>query len=144
MSDLEQTLVVRDGSRKRTFEMTEELAFEKALGDGPAVDETNASDARGLPTWMARAASSLPVPLSPVMSTVELVIATARMCSKSSSILELLPSRLSSPCLCLSWIGTPVAKERAKTMKNKATHLVFLLTSKLGPEVGNPWGRDDG
>ena len=38
MSDLEQALMVRCGTGKRAFEMTEELAFEKALGNGPAVD----------------------------------------------------------------------------------------------------------
>ena len=40
---------------------------------------TNGFSARGLLRWMARATSSLPVPLSPVISTVESVGATRAM-----------------------------------------------------------------
>ena len=47
---------------------------------------TKAASARGLSAWIARAASSLPVPLSPAISTVEEVRATVRIMSKTERI----------------------------------------------------------
>ena len=47
-------------------------------GRAPQLMETNGASRRGERAWMALATSSLPVPLSPVMSTVELVGATER------------------------------------------------------------------
>ena len=46
---------------------------------------TNGPSARGLRRWMARAMSSLPVPLSPVMSTDALVGATFSISWKSAA-----------------------------------------------------------
>ena len=47
---------------------------------------TNGFSARGLRAWIALAATSLPVPLSPVISTVALLGATWRIVSKTLSI----------------------------------------------------------
>ena len=50
--------------------VAEELALEERLGDGGAVDRHERAVGRLLLAWIAFATSSLPVPLSPVMSTV--------------------------------------------------------------------------
>ena len=47
--------------------------------------------ARGLSAWMAFAATSLPVPLSPWISTVALLGATCRISSKTRSMAGDLP-----------------------------------------------------
>ena len=52
-------------------------------GMAPQLTATKGASRRGERAWMARATSSLPVPLSPVMSTVELVGATERTRSKT-------------------------------------------------------------
>jgi hypothetical protein len=52
--------------------------------------EMNGASIRGLSSWIARARSSFPVPLSPWMRTVELLFATVRARSKISSIFSFL------------------------------------------------------
>ena len=63
---------------------------------------TNGRSARRLLLWIARATSSLPVPLSPVISTVESLGATRPMRRKSARITGLSPimwcSMSSSAC----------------------------------------------
>ena len=51
---------------------------------------------RGLAAWMARATSSLPVPLSPKISTVVSVAATISISSSTRRIAGLLPISLVS------------------------------------------------
>ena len=55
-------------------------------GRAPQLIVTNGPSARPDSPWMAFATSSLPVPLSPVTSTVELVGAMARTISKSEAM----------------------------------------------------------
>ena len=55
------------------------------------------SSRRGLARWRALATSSLPVPLSPTIRTLDRVGATSRICSKSRSIGSDLPMMLSKP-----------------------------------------------
>ncbi len=50
--------------------MAEELAFQKLFGDRGGVDGDEGLARRGPLMWMARATTSLPVPLSPVTRTV--------------------------------------------------------------------------
>ena len=57
---------------------------------------TNGPALRGLRLWMARATSSLPVPLSPVTSTAALLGATWRMSEKSSRMAGERPTRSAS------------------------------------------------
>ena len=52
---------------------------------------TKGCSARGLHWWIARAITSLPVPLSPSMSTVVLVVATVRARRTASCIAALVP-----------------------------------------------------
>ena len=62
---------------ERAAHVAEELALEQRLRDRRAVDRhERAARARGCASWMARATSSLPVPVSPRMSTVRAVGAT--------------------------------------------------------------------
>ena len=66
-------------------------------GMAPQLTDTKRCVARGLEKWMARAISSLPVPLSPWMSTVEAVRATRSMRVKTTRIRELRPMMLPKP-----------------------------------------------
>jgi hypothetical protein len=58
--------------------VAEQLAFEQAFGNPAQLMATNGLSARRLWEWMLRATSSLPVPLSPRISTVESVGAIFR------------------------------------------------------------------
>ena len=70
MSGHEEARVRLHGAGEGAPHVTEELALEEGIGDGPAVHgHEPAVPARARP-WMARATSSLPVPLSPVISTL--------------------------------------------------------------------------
>ncbi len=51
--------------------MAEELALEQLGGSAAAFTATNGPFRRGECAWMIRAVTSLPVPLSPVTSTVD-------------------------------------------------------------------------
>ena len=59
--------------------MTEELAFEQSQGMAAQFSFTNGGCRRLLFLWIACAISSLPVPVSPSMRTVESVGATIRI-----------------------------------------------------------------
>jgi hypothetical protein len=54
---------------ERAPPVTEELGLDQFGRDGAAIDRDEGRAARGLARWMARAISSLPVPLSPSIST---------------------------------------------------------------------------
>ena len=63
---------------ERAARVAEQLALEQRLGHRGAVDrDERARRARRLRWWSARATSSLPVPLSPVISTVASVVGDA-------------------------------------------------------------------
>ncbi len=59
---------------------------------------------RRLLKWMARAINSLPVPLSPVISTVLEVGAHLAIKAKTPCIAELAPTMFSKLYLALSWV----------------------------------------
>ena len=74
---LEASLARADGAGERAAHVAEELRFEQRLGNRAAVERDEAvRTRRGLLWWMARATSSLPVPVSPVIRTVLAVAAT--------------------------------------------------------------------
>ena len=68
-----------------------------SLGMAPQLMARKRSLRRGLARWRALATSSLPVPLSPMMSTLERVGATSFICSKSRSMGAERPMMLSKP-----------------------------------------------
>ncbi len=65
----EEALAVAVGAGEGAAHVAEELALQEVLGDGAAVDADEGLLPRAPALWMARATTSLPVPLSPVMST---------------------------------------------------------------------------
>ena len=70
---LEETRLVADGAGEGALHVAEELGLEQVLRDRRAVDrDEGARSARSLSAWIARATSSLPVPLSPAISTLVL------------------------------------------------------------------------
>ena len=71
-------------------------------GIAPQLTETNGLSRRWLLKWIARATSSLPVPLSPVIMTVEGLSAILRMVSNTSTIRPLLPMMFSKRC----WVSS--------------------------------------
>ena len=83
---LEPAGAVLDGAGERALDVAEQLAFEQALGQGPAVDADVRAGRRGLRSWMARAISSLPVPVSPTIRTHARDGATRRVVRATSRI----------------------------------------------------------
>ena len=76
---LEEALLLLDGARERAALVAEELGLEEVLGHRAAVDrDERAGRARAEAWWIARATSSLPVPDSPVMRTVDVVLPMRR------------------------------------------------------------------
>jgi hypothetical protein len=61
----------------------------------PQLRATKARSARGLRAWTARATSSLPVPLSPAISTLTSLAATRATRSSSARISALVPTMCS-------------------------------------------------
>ena len=68
----------------------------------PQLIGTKGASRRELRRWMARAMSSLPVPLSPWTRTVASVLATRWMIRKISRIARVLP-RMASNRTAVSW-----------------------------------------
>jgi hypothetical protein len=60
--------------------VAEELALQQPDGMAAQLSFTNVRSRRPLRSWMARASSSFPVPVSPRRSTVESVGATISTC----------------------------------------------------------------
>ena len=84
LGQLELALALDVGAGEGAALVPEELGLEEGLGDGAAVDGHEGSVAPRAPAWMARAISSLPVPLSPSMRTVASVLATRWITAKIS------------------------------------------------------------
>ena len=71
-------------------------------GIAPQFTDTNGLSRRCPLKWMARATSSLPVPVSPVIMAVAGLSAIFRMVSKTSTICGLLPMMFSKRC----WVSS--------------------------------------
>ena len=82
---------------KAPFSWPKSSLSRMSLGMAPQLIARKRSSRRGLAWWRAAATSSLPVPLSPVTSTVERVGATTRICSNSVSIGGEVPMIASKP-----------------------------------------------
>ncbi len=79
---LEVAFAGADGAGEGAFLVAEELGFDQGFRDGAAGDGDERRFWARLPRlWMARAMSSLPVPLSPVTRTAALRLVTLRMSS---------------------------------------------------------------
>ena len=87
-------LLLRDGAGEGALLVAEQLRLEQRLGERRAGDgRRTACSARSPEKWMARATSSLPVPLSPWISTVLRRLATSRTRSKISRMRGFLLTR---------------------------------------------------
>jgi len=64
IGEFEAADFLTDGAGERAALVAEELGFEKTAGNGGAINLTKVRSRRGLRLWMARAKSSLPVPVS--------------------------------------------------------------------------------
>ena len=84
-------------------------------GSAAQLTLTRARRARGDPAWMARATSSLPVPVSPVINTVELVAATRDTRSSTS-------------------------RRPADAPMILAAGAVVVISSRRAPSKPAPWG----
>jgi hypothetical protein len=83
--DLEQALLVLVRARERAAHVAEQLALEQRVGQRGAVLRHEAL-ALARPRSVARATRSLPVPVSPVISTVASVPATFSITSNTRFI----------------------------------------------------------
>ena len=91
---LELAGLARHGAGEGALLVAEELAFEQGLGERGAVDgDERLARPGGWRAWRARAASSLPVPLSPRISTVAGVGATLAISSTTRRRPGLSPTR---------------------------------------------------
>ena len=94
---LEQPLLRGDGPAERAFHVAEQLAFQQRRGQALQSQAISGWSFRRLRRWIARTNISLPVPLSPVNSTVPSVGATRRARAKTRSIARLSPMIPSKP-----------------------------------------------
>ena len=93
---LEAPHAIARRARKRAAHVAEQLALRQLARDGGAVQlDERAARWRALRWWIARAASSLPVPDSPSTSTVVSVPATAAICWRITRSWSLSPIRSS-------------------------------------------------
>ena len=107
VGQLEATLASLQGSGERPFSWPNSSEAMNDDGIAAQFTATKARAERGDRLWIARAMSSLPVPVSPVISTVESVGATLDTCDRTvrsggevptiSSNMEVLPISSRSP-----------------------------------------------
>ena len=91
VGELEAADAPGDGAREGPLLVAEELALHEPVGRALQLTLMNGLSARLLVEWMARAISSFPVPVSPVMSTEASVGATRRTSSSTADSAGLLP-----------------------------------------------------
>jgi len=91
MGQLKAAEALRNGAGKGAFFVPEEFAFEQAGGDGGTVERHEGLCAAPLSRWMARASTSLPVPVSPNRSTVASVGATVSIAWRTRRSAALVP-----------------------------------------------------
>ena len=89
----ERALAIAVGAGERAADVAEQVRVDQVLGDRAAIDDDErALRARVDASWIARAASSLPVPDSPSISTVASVGDAISSTANSSRIATLLPA----------------------------------------------------
>ena len=98
VGQLEAADLLADGAGEGALLVAEQLALQQPRGDGRAVELDEGAVPPGLSSCRARAMSSLPVPVSPRMSTVEPVGATVSTCFSTRRRAALSPTI--SPKLC--------------------------------------------
>ena len=129
--------LLADRAGERAGHVAEQFAFQQRFRQAPQATSTNGLSRRPLRRWIARAMSDLPVPLSPVMSTVARVSATLSIMSKILSMrwswptMFSMPKRMSSCALSVlfSSITLPLVERPLDR------HLQFFVDQRLGEEI---------
>ena len=101
---------------------------------------TNGRSARALPAWIARAASSFPVPVSPVMRTVPAAGAARRISSFTCCIAGLVPTSASSEpvgrmwrCSKSTWRASCRRSDAARTRIRSSSRKNGFCTKSTAP-----------
>ena len=138
---LEQALVVALAPVNAPLRVAEELALEQRLGDRAAVDRDERRVGAPLARWMARASSSLPVPLSPWMSTLASVAPPAARCRSRSSICGLRGDDPGAPRLgrAARPVGDDEQLQRALDLREQLARLERLRQDSRTRRAG--WRR---
>ena len=97
VGQLEAALLLLHRAGERAAFVAEQLALDSVAGSAPQFTFTITLGRRRLTRWMARAISSLPVPVSPSTSTDESVSATSAMARNTCCIAAERP-RISPKC----------------------------------------------
>jgi hypothetical protein len=98
VGQLQTADLARNGAGERALLVAEELAFEQPAGMAAQFSLMKVRSLRGLSRWMARASSSLPVPVSPWIRTVASVGATVSICRSTLRRPVLSPTMSSKRC----------------------------------------------
>ena len=109
----------------------------KFSGSAPQATSTNGPFARLLRRWIARAIMLLPVPLSPVTSTVARVSATLSIMSKTRIMCGSRPTTLSSPTRRSSWARRFVFSVDHRPLRERPLdrHQELVVDQRLGEIV---------
>jgi hypothetical protein len=108
--------LVLAGIREGACLVAEELGFDQCVGQRPAVDRNERPSAMGaVVVWMARAISSLPVPLAPSIRTVLPLSATWGSILKILSIRGFLLTMSSKECCCRRALWFPLQLGHQRT-----------------------------
>ena len=94
--DLQQARLVTKRTGKAAADVTEELGFEQRVGQPGTVDRESGAWLRALLLWMSRATTSLPTPVSPVMSTLASDRAAISISWLSCMLMRLEPTKHTS------------------------------------------------
>ena len=109
-------------------------------GRAPQATSTNGLSRRPLRRWIARAIIDLPVPLSPVISTVARVSATLSIMSNIRSMRWSWPTMFSMPKRRSSWaLSVLVLFEHLLLAEGPVDgHLQLFVDQRLGEEIEGP------
>ena len=150
LGDLEAALAGGDRAGEGALLVAEELGLEELGGIAPQLTATNGRLRRGLRSWMACAVTSLPVPDSPRIRTVESWTATCRMRAMTSRIAGGVagrkPRRVAAEIAVIS-DGALSSLPGARRPRNFAlppfrlprAHFKLLVRWRCGDRASPPW-----
>src|ERR1043166_1493980 len=120
--------VTRSRARKRSLLVPEQLGFDQLTGHRGAVQRNEGAVAPGLPSWMGRAISSFPVPVSPRMQTRDSPAATRSTCA--------ITRRIASLFQTISWRPTRARSSRFSCSRRFSRSAFSTVSSSFSVESG--------
>ena len=123
-----------EGAGEGAAHMAEELAFQQGFGEGAAVDGDEGLGAAAPARCRARAASSLPVPVSPVIRTVARRLATSRIMCCNCLISRLSPTSMRSQSGRSTWLA-----RRARPVSRAPSTAWWIKRGALSRSGRNWW-----